>query len=172
MIFRYYIKDEGIMKRYLFVIILCLFFTIVSAQRYFDCGLFNFQYDNTFSISEIENAPHMLLKLKNKRCYMSFSCWDYQIAENRSIWDDDIIEHYKKMSGNYISINKELVKTRSGYLRCLKTLNNLDGGIKACNYFLFNKGFLILCCIMEEGKYEKNSKTPYCDKVLLGLKLK
>lgn len=161
------------MKKFLFVIITVLVSTIASAQKNFDCGLFNFQYDNTFSTSKIENAPHMLLKLSNDRCFLSFSCWDYQIDESMSIWDDYFTEIYKTQSGgNYVSLRKELVKTRSGNLRCLKILYNLDGDIKTCNYAFINKGFLILCTIMESGKYYQDSKTPYCDKLMSGVKLK
>ena len=66
------------MKRYILNIFLLVPFQFIFGQtyKYFDCGLFSFDYPSVFKTTPIQNAPHMVLKLESDNYIFSASYWD------------------------------------------------------------------------------------------------
>ena len=155
---------------------------MLNAQimKTFDCGLFSLDYPASFRSIPIQNAPHMVLKIESNDYTASASYWDYDLNSTVSVWDDDIVEHYRNFpmvnGGDLVNITKKLITTKSGSQKCLKIKYNIkaapNASLKMLQYLFINKGFLFVFSFMSQGKYAHDTPTSYPDKIISGLKFK
>ena len=179
-------KGNENMKKMLLLLGTTLFsflMTYGQASKTFDCGLFSFDYPTSFKPASIQNAPHMVLKLESDSYVFTASYWDKGFDDNVSIWDDEIYELYKQIpinDGTLVSITKETIQIKGGVMRrCLKLKTNTyryaqgyDIYMKITTYLMINNGYLFVFTFTSQGKYTKDSKTVYPDKMMKGLKFK
>ena len=154
-----------------------------QTSKTFDCGLFSFDYPSSFKPIPIQNAPHMVLKLESDSYIFTASYWDKGFDGNVSIWDDEIYDFYKQNpigEGTLVHITKETVQTKGGAMcRCLKLKTNIyryaqgfDIYMKITTYLMIHNEYLFVFTFTSQGKYTKDSKTVYPDKIMKGLKFK
>ena len=147
----------------------------------FDCGLFSFDYPSTFQTSQIQNAPHMVLKLQSKDYLVSASYWDKGFDSETSIWDEYFVEYYKEVPSNetFVKLDKVTLQTKNGKHKCLRLITNIfmsptgvRFNMRMIKYMLINDGYLFVFAFGSKGEYSKNSPTSYSDNFMRGLKFK
>lgn len=157
--------------------------TFGQTSKTFDCGLFFFDYPSNFKPIPIQNAPHMVLKLESDSYIFTASYWDKGFDDNVSIWDDEIFDLYKQNpigEGTLVGITRETIQTKGGAMRrCLKLKTNIyryaqgfDINMKITTYLMIYNGYLFVFTFTSQGKYTKDSKTVYPDKIMKGLRFK
>lgn len=157
-------------------------FAKAQGNKTFDCNLLSFEYPSNFVSSPILNAPHMILKVQSEDYIFSISYWETEYSDSITAWNDNIYQEYQSFpveSGELISVNKEMIKAKSGDVKCLKIKCNLRAStqgenlrLRTISYIVINNGYKMLFNFASQGEYQKNSPTFLPDKMMKSLSLK
>ena len=74
-----------------------------------EIGHFSFAYPSYLESRQINNAPHMLLKLDSKKYSITISLWKNNSELTQTIWDDDVVSFYSKKDESLA--NSEIVNS-------------------------------------------------------------
>lgn len=142
----------------------------------FENELLLFSYPDRFYPQKINNAPHMVLKLKSDNALLTIGQWDYNLASSVDVWD--VAEYCKKnvMPGTQlVDVKKMILETSDGGIHCVKLITNAAFGGNITGYLVYyivHKGCLINFGYMMDHIVDKSASTDDIDKLFVGLKLK
>lgn len=174
------------MKQTISIFLICLmsafaFSMKAQSTRTYYCDLFEFTYPLSYKVTPITNAPHMVLKLEDEKHLFSASYWDYNLDDDFNIWDDECVKNYQHSNdpnSTVVSVTKDYISTKKGYVKCLRILANATKNINGTVYhwktitFIFTKReYLFVFSMMSEGSYNEQSDLRYPKSLMSGLYL-
>lgn len=142
--------------------------TVFDDYEFFLDDLYIFKYPSLLQQVNIENAPHMRLKLEGEKEYLTVSQWDYG-WDNISAWDEKFISQMESFTGNEAVIS-EIDKLEINGMKLIKIVKSMSVAgepSKIVSYATTHQGSLLIISHLFQEGYGLDS-----DKIINGFELK
>lgn len=135
---------------------------------------FSLSYPSDYRPVDIQNAPHMCLKLENNSYQFTASYWNKGYDESVSIWDDEMYEACNSLpiDGELLAVDKVKVSTKNGKMRSVRVMSTLNAEystINSVSYLMIQDGYLFLFAFYSDKTIFEPADLEYQEKFLKGL---